>query len=85
MGLVSHSGGHCVVRVPPSQVVPLMLFRFVSEKAAEEFIRFIGDEYELEVTLDAYLHVEVASSDFNGPDALTKLYEDAERFGAYVV
>jgi hypothetical protein len=60
-----------------------MLFRFVSEKAAEEFIRFIGDEYELELNLDAYLHVEVPSSEFDGPDALLKLYEEADRFGAY--
>lgn len=69
--------------IPPIQVEPIVLFRFVSEKAAEEFIRFIGDEYELEVNLDAYLHVEIASEEFDGPDALLKLYEEADRFGAY--
>ena len=60
-----------------------MLFRFVSEKAAEDFIKFMGDEYELEVDLNAYLHVEVPSEEFEDEDALDVLHEEAERFGAY--
>ena len=62
-----------------------MLFRFVSEEAAEEFIRFVGDEYELEVDLNAYLHVEVPPEEFEDEDALNMLFEEAERFGAYVL
>jgi hypothetical protein len=62
-----------------------MLLRFVSEKSAEEFIQFIGDEYELELELNAYLHVEVPADDFVSDRAMLKLLEEAERFGAYVL
>ena len=62
-----------------------MLFRFVSEKAAEDFIRFMADEYELEVDLNAYLHVEVPPEEFEDEDALDVLHEEAERFGANVL
>ena len=62
-----------------------MLLRFVSEKSAEDFISFMGDEYELEVELNAYLHVEVPADDFEDEGAMLKLHEEAERFGAYVL
>ena len=62
-----------------------MLLRFVSEKSAEEFIQFMGDEYELELDLNAYLHVEIPPEEFEDEGALLKLYEEADRFGAYDV
>ena len=58
-----------------------MLFRFVSEKAAEDFIRFVADEYEVELELNSYLHVEVDYDDFE-EEASFNLSEEAERFGA---
>jgi len=62
-----------------------LVFRFVSEKAAEDFIQFLAEEYELEADLNAYLHVEVLSEEFEDEEALTKLHEEAERFGAGVL
>lgn len=64
---------------------PKLLFRFVSEKAAEDFIQFMASEYELDVELNAYLHVEVLSEEFEDVEALIKLHEEAERFGADVL
>ena len=61
-----------------------MLFRFVSEKAAEDFIKFVADEYEVELELNSYLHVEVDWDDFQ-EEASFNLSEEAERFGAYVL
>lgn len=62
-----------------------MLLRFTSEKSAEDFIRFMGDEYELEVELNAYLHVEVEDEQFDNEGAFIKLLDEAGRFGAYVL
>jgi hypothetical protein len=62
-----------------------MLFRFVSEKAAEDFIRFVADEYEVELELNSYLHVEVDYDDFPQEEASFHVAEEAERFGADVL
>jgi len=62
-----------------------LILSFVSERAAEEFIRFMEDEYELELELNAYLHIEIPSEEFVSEPALMKLHEEAERFGANVL
>jgi hypothetical protein len=58
-----------------------LIFKFVSEKAAEDFVRFIENEYELEVHINAYLHIEVPSEEFDDQEALLKLYHEAEDHG----
>ena len=62
-----------------------VLFSFISEKSADDFIRFMADEYELELELNAYLHIEVPSEEFGEEGALIKLHEEAGRFGANVL
>ncbi len=58
-----------------------LIFKFVSEKAAEDFVRFIENEYELEVHINAYLHIEVPSEEFDDQEALLRLYHEAEDHG----
>ena len=60
-----------------------MVLRFISEKSAEEFIKFVADRYEVELSLDSYLHVEISSEDFDDDDVLYKLIEEAEEFGVW--
>lgn len=58
-----------------------MVFKFISEKAAEDFVRYMEDEYELEVEIGSYLHIEVPSEEFTSEEALLKLYHEAEEHG----
>ena len=62
-----------------------LVFTFVSERAAVDFIQFIGNEYELELELNAMLHIEVSDEDFESEEARLKLFDEVERYGGHVL
>ena len=62
-----------------------MVLSFVSEKAAEEFIQFVGNEFEVELELNAYLHIEIPDYEFPEQEAFDELCEEAEKFGAVLL
>lgn len=61
-----------------------MTYAFTSERCAEEFVAFLEEEYELEVDVLSYLHVDVDESELPGEEALSldRINEKAEELGA---
>ena len=61
-----------------------MTFAFMSESGAEEFVAFISEEFELEVEIGSYLHVEIDDSEFDEVDldTLEWLTHEARKLGA---
>jgi len=60
-----------------------MTFAFMSETGAEEFVAFMSDEFELELIVGSYLHVEIDDDELDeDPDALDMLVHLARKLGA---
>jgi len=60
-----------------------MTFAFMSESGAEEFVAFMSDEFELEVEVGSYLHIEIDDAELDeDPDALDMLVHVARKLGA---
>jgi len=62
-----------------------LVLSFVSEKAAEEFIQFAGNEFDVELELNAYLHIEIPSYEFPEQESLDEFCQEAEKFGAILL
>lgn len=61
-----------------------MTFAFMSESGAEEFVAFMSNEFELEVAVGSYLHVEIDDAELNeeDQDAMEMLVHEARKLGA---
>ncbi len=60
-----------------------MTFAFMSETGAEEFVAFMSDEFELEVEVGSYLHIEIDDAELGeDQDALDMLVHVARKLGA---
>jgi len=61
-----------------------MTFAFMSERGAEEFVAFMSDEFELELEVGSYLHIEIddAELDVDNHDAMEMLVHEARKLGA---
>jgi hypothetical protein len=61
-----------------------MTFAFMSERGAEEFVDFIATEFDLDIEVGSYLHVEIDDSDLDEEDheAMEWLAYEAKKLGA---
>ena len=61
-----------------------MTFAFMSESGAEEFVAYMSDEFELDLEVGSYLHVEIddAALDEDDQDAMEMLIHEARKLGA---
>lgn len=62
-----------------------MTFAFMTEKGAERFVSFLAEEFDLDVDILSFLHVEVDDDEFSGENELRdldRIQAMAERCGA---
>ncbi len=57
----------------------------MSEKAAEEFIQFVGNEFDVELELNAYLHIEIPSYEFPEQESFDEFCQKAYEFGGILL